>query len=248
MNMEYLKDRSTNAAANTFTSIEDYAEFAAWVARGAGLNQELFNEVMTPQSNHDDPGEHFGIGWRLVRLQDRTILEHDGRENGVRTQVFVDPTAQSGLVILTNSSNGELIVRPLVSASISDGAALLRQRDADTWHYLQSLPGQAHWDMLNFIAGSPSFVQKLMYAAQVGLIEKADLDTVEQANSRSAIDRFVSRLHNQELSQPETMEQLKLLGSGEGKSFRLAKSLTADKARLWLRQLDELSKPVDEVK
>lgn len=237
LDMGYLQQRSTNAAANTFTTLADYTRFAAWVSQGAGLDSALFNDMITLQSQHEDPWEYFGLGWRLVHPEGRTVIEHDGRENGVRTQVFVEPATGDGLVILTNSSNGELVVRPLVEATWRGSAALLHQRDLDTWHYLQSLPAAMHRGMLQFIASSPSFTQKVMHAAQVGLIEPSGLTETEYASIEADIDPFVNAFHNQQLDQSEVLELLLTLGEGEGGDFRLSTSFTAAQARSWGQRL-----------
>ncbi|WP_051207845.1 serine hydrolase domain-containing protein [Saccharospirillum impatiens] len=237
LDMGYLQQRSANAAANTFTTLADYTRFAAWVSRGAGLEPALFNDMMTLQSQHEAPWEYFGLGWRLVQLDNRTILEHDGRENGVRTQVFVDPAVGDGLVILTNSSNGELVVRPLVEAAWRDSDTLLRQRDLDTWHYLQSLPVAMHQGLLQFISTSPSFTQKLMHAAQIGLIEPAGLPVSEYDAIKANIDPFVKAFHDQQVNQPAVLDLLLMLGEVDGDSFRLSHSFTAEQAREWGRQI-----------
>ena len=241
MDMGYLQHRNANAAANTFTTIGDYADFAAWVAGGAGLSDARFREMTSLQSQHDDPWEFFGLGWRLLRLNDRTVLEHDGRESGVRTQVFIDPESGDGLVILTNSSNGELVVRPLLEATWPGSADILHQRDADTWHYLQSLPGSTHWNMVNFIASSPSFTLKLLHAAQVGLVEPSGVNDNDLARARPAIDDFVIRMHTGKLSREEVMNQLTLLGSGGGDTFRLDNHWTTGDSKVWINRLLDVS-------
>lgn len=241
MDMGYLQHRSANAAANTFTTIGDYSRFAAWVSTGAGLTDDLFSEMVSLQSQHSDPWEFFGISWRLLQFEDKTILEHDGRENGVRTQLFVDPSDHEGLVIFTNSSNGELVVRPLVLAAMPNGEALLYKRDADTWHYLQSLPGSMHWGMMNFISQSPSFTQKLLHAAYVGLVESSGLDESDLTRIQAAIDPVVLKMHQGALGGSDIMALLMLLGEGEGESFRLAGSFEPGDAKVLGNRLLELA-------
>ncbi len=237
IDMGYLQQRSANAAANTFTTLADYTRFAAWVSRGAGLEPALFSDMTAPQAQHENPWEYFGLGWRLVQPEGRTILEHDGRENGVRTQVFVEPATGDGLVILTNSANGELVVRPLVEAAWRDSEALLHQRDLDTWHYLQSLPAAMHRGMVQFISTSPSFTQKLMHAAQVGLIEPSGMPETEYDAIQASIDPFVTAFHNKQLEQPAVLDLLLTLGEGEGEDFRLSKTFTAEQAWEWGRRI-----------
>ncbi|WP_108126403.1 serine hydrolase domain-containing protein [Saccharospirillum mangrovi] len=226
--------REPNAAANTFTTIGDYGRFAAWVARGADLDPALFAQMITPQSAHPDPLEFWGLGWRLTQMPDRTLIEHDGREPGIRTLVIIDPSNGDGLVMLTNSSNGELIVRDLLKATWPDADAVLAQRDRDTWHYLSALPAPALPGLLGFIAQSPSFSMKLLYAAKAGLIDEAGLSAAELAKADATLSALVETQFDGEVS-PDTLRELFMqLGTPTEQGFAFAEALSADQARNWL--------------
>ena len=202
-----LKQRGPNAAANMLTSITDYATIAAWVSRGADLPKHLLQEMQTPQVPRQASGEHFGLGWRITKVGGETLLSHDGREPGVRTQVFVRPERRDGLVILTNSDNGELLTRPLVEASLSNSSALLNAVDSDVWNYLQHLPGSKVSGLAKMIASSPSFVSRLLHAANVSLLPAGDA----RASNATAIDEFVLAMLSGEVSPERAHDLVSLL-------------------------------------
>lgn len=235
--------RQANAAANTFTTVGDYGRFVAWVTDGADLPGPLFAAMASPQALHDNPTELFGLGWKLAPLGDRHLLWHDGREPGVRTLAFADPRTGDGLVVLTNSSNGELVMRDIVTAAANDGAAWMDSLDAETWRYLQSLPGAQLGQIMNVIARSPSFVSKLLYAADATLIEASPLDDTEKREARAAIDPFVLAMLRGEVDRPRLEQLLSMLvDAGDGQP-RLRDRLTREQALAWKAGLDLSAAP-----
>ena len=241
--MSDRSERQANAAANTFTTVGDYGRFVAWVAEGADLPGPLFAAMATPQALHDNPTELFGLGWKLAPLGDRHLLWHDGREPGVRTLAFADPRTGDGLVVLTNSSNGELVMRAIVSAATDDGDAWMDSLDAETWRYLQSLPGAQLGQILQVIARSPSFVSKLLYAADTTLIEASPLSVAEKSEARAAIDPFVLAMVRGEVDRPRLESLLSTLIDTDGGQPRLHDRLTREQALAWKTGLDLSAAP-----
>lgn len=239
MDMAYLEARTPNAAANTFTTVGDYAEFAAWVARGADLSPALFAEMTNPQASFDNPGEFFSIGWRTVTFNDQVVLSHDGREDGVRTQVYVLPESGAGLVVLTNSSNGELLMRGVTRAALPGGSELTAAVDRDTWHFVQSLPANMHAPMLGFIARSPSFISKLLYAVARGAIAPVNEELAARALDLN--DSVVIAAHRESVTSEAvaTLFQLLLIDSDENP--RLRPAFDAEWSELWISALQKLS-------
>ena len=191
--MEYLRDRQPNAAANLFTTIGDYGRFAAWVARGADLPGALFKDMQRPQLT-GKRAEQFGLGWRLIKLGEHTVLSHDGRENGVRTQVFVDPSSGEGLVVLSNSDNGELMTRPLTQASMKNGHSLMAAVDRDVWTYLMRMPREQLPNIARVIVSSPSFMAKWLHAVDAALIVGSGLRPSQKKSAHEAIDPFIEAM------------------------------------------------------
>lgn len=235
----HLTNRGPNAAANTFTTVLDYARFAAWVARGAGLEAELFGEMTNPQAAHDNPAEFFSLGWRVTQLPGQTVISHDGREDGVRTQVYVLPDVPNNtgkaLVILTNSSNGELLIRPLTALALARGDALLAQVDRDTWHYVRSIPPAVQPRMLDFIARSPSFTSKLLHAVQSGVID--DMDSPLAATAARRIEPFVLAYHKGELTTDRVGEVFALLTRTDGEEVSLREAFDHEWLARWTEAL-----------
>lgn len=236
-----LSDREPNAAANTFTTLGDYARFAAWVSNGAGLEPSYWDAMTEVQAAHPNPIEFWGLGWRLTQLPNRTLIEHDGREPGVRTQVIIDPEKGDGLVMLTNSSNGELIVRPLIKAVLPDADKVLTQRDLDTWTYLSSLPEPALPGLLGFVAQSPSFSMKLLYAAKAGLIDDSGLSKDELEFADEVLEALVYRQFDGELSADQMRALFLQLGEPTEQGFRFADQLGAEQSRQWLEAAQRIS-------
>ena len=233
-----------NAAAHTFTTVGDYGRFIAWAAGGAGLPDHLFAEMASPQALHEDPTELFGLGWKLAPVGGGHLLWHDGREPGVRTIAFADPASGDGLVILTNSSNGELVMRDIVTAAVEDGAAWMDTLDEETWRYLQSLPGAQLGQIMQMIARSPSFVSKLLYAADTTLIEGSPLSDAEKREARAAIDPFVLAMVDGDIEQSRVEQLLSLLVDAGDGAPRLHSRLSREQALTWKAGLELTAAPV----
>lgn len=224
----FYKD-SYSAACCTLTTIEDYSSFVAWVASGAGLSQSLLSDLKSPQAQHENPVENYGLGWRLIELPESTYLMHDGREPGVRTFATISPDTGEGVIIFTNSSNGELLYRAIVKATLTDQQQYLAQTDRDTWLYLTSVPKEVHPRMLQFIAQSSSFTSKALYAANQMVFENHN----EQKNIDALRERSEKYIEHYVLS----MQQ----GKADGQAFIeiMGKLLNSDNSTDSLMELDE---------
>lgn len=232
-----LQQRQANAAANMFTTVGDYARFAQWTIEGADLPRSLRNEMARPQAQHANPSEYFGLGWRLIQVGNETVLSHDGRERGVRTQVFVLPESREALVILTNSDHGELLVNPVVRATLGKGRQLIRQVGTDTWHYLQNVPREQIGPMVQGITRSPSFMSKLLYAVDATLVANSRIDAEGRERAHHLIDPFVLGMVNGKISQETAKEVFSLILEDSSTGPRLRSEFTTAQAGAWLRSL-----------
>ncbi|SMC45302.1 serine hydrolase [Moheibacter sediminis] len=95
-----------NSAANLLTTIEDYGSFMTYVMNGAGISEELFQEMQTKQSTVKD-GEYFGLGWEILVgfSNDEYALFHTGRDPGVNTLAIMFPKTKNGYLIFMNGDN-----------------------------------------------------------------------------------------------------------------------------------------------
>ena len=209
----HLRQRNANAAANMLATVSDYGRFIAWVGNGGALPAATFTEVQRPQAQHANPSEAFGLGWKLVREHGKTTaLWHDGRESGVRTMALLRPGERDGVVVLTNSSNGELIMRKVLEASVPQGDAIARQMDRDVWRYLHSLPGPQLGQMLGAIVRSPAYMSLMMHAVDTNLVQRSGLEARHKRAAAEAIDEFaLAMLHGRiETSQAEALISIAL--------------------------------------
>jgi len=239
LDMSDLRQRQPNAAAHLFTTIEDYARFARWVIAGAGLPPALFAEMSKPQAQHPDPVENFGLGWRLTELGGETALSHDGREPGVRTQVFVLPGSREAVVILTNGNHGELLVRPVVEAALTQGPALMRQTSLDIWRFLKSAPADQMQNMVMGISRSPSFLSKLLYAVDAALVARSGLSDSEKESARRAIDPYILGMVEGRIDPEAARKLFPRLFSTDPARPGLKDDFTTEQARDWSRALAE---------
>ncbi len=230
----YLRRRGPNAAANTFSTIGDIASFAAWVARGADLPQSQFTTMTTPQAVHDNPAESFSIGWRVVPVNGRNVLMHDGREGGLRTLMIVDPTERNGLVILTNSSNGELVTRGIIDEALPGGDALNRQVDLDVWKFMAGQPPETQAGLIGFIARSPTFTGKLLYAVQSALLTDSGLGEPEIDEALVLVGEVIEAHHAGTIDANALSGQLALLDGDPGEGVLLTNDFDAEQARAWI--------------
>lgn len=234
-----LTDRGPNAAANMMTTIGDYGRFAAWVSRGAGLPKPLFEQMTRDQSRQSHPAEHFGLGWRIVHQRDHVVLAHDGRERGVRTQVLVSPATGEGLVILTSSDNGELLTRPLATLLLDDGEALMAAVDRDVWTYLQRMPGDTLPGVAKAMVGSASFMDRLLHAVDVGLIQPSALNDEDKHAARAAIREYVRDMMQHKIGSSQLKALVEMLVEQEGGSLSWRSRFTPAQAHAWLAALQQ---------
>ncbi|QGX41272.1 serine hydrolase domain-containing protein [Permianibacter aggregans] len=235
-----LASRQPNAAAHLMSTVDDYARFLAWVANGAGLPAELQKQMAKPQALHSNPAERFGLGWKLIPLSEGEALMHDGREPGVRTYAMVSPQLNEGLVILTNSSNGELIFRPLIAEAMSNGEAILRSTDQLVWHYLQSLPPQALAPMSRGIARSPSYLSTLLHAVNTALMQSSALSDAEKRAAAEQVNDYVFARFNDQVSAEQAQALIERLLRKDGDEQRLHIQFNKQAAREWLQALQQI--------
>lgn len=105
------------------TTVGDYARFVISVMHNDGVTRELAAErvkisrnLLSPEvesvlcESAKDPGHcnvsmGFGLGWRIVRINGKTIVDHTGADSDVKTFAFFVPEEKIGAVIFTNGPN-----------------------------------------------------------------------------------------------------------------------------------------------
>ena len=115
----FTDGRWITPAANMTTSVTDLARFAmlqfrdgpaggAQVLRGSTLREMHRVHWLEP-----DWVAGWGLGFRLMRENDRTLAGHGGRLRGYRTQLQLCPADRIGVIVMINAEDGE----PLLIAS-----------------------------------------------------------------------------------------------------------------------------------
>lgn len=66
------------------------------------------------------PGSAIGLGWRLSRWGNRTIVGHDGDTIGQSAYLRIDPEAGIAACLLTNSAESETLYREVFSEVFGD--------------------------------------------------------------------------------------------------------------------------------
>jgi CubicO group peptidase (beta-lactamase class C family) len=124
---------SPNAAGSMQTTARDYAAFLSALMRGKALNPAARDKMLTPQisihSAHQFPSLNtdtttandpialsYGLGWGLYSSPYGPAFFKEGHDDGWRNLALIFRTDGDGILILTNSSHGEGIFKPLIDA------------------------------------------------------------------------------------------------------------------------------------
>lgn len=128
---------SVRAAGSADSDLADIARFARGVLRSEGLDAATRREMLRPQvrirsiyqfpttlnetTHRDDRiALSYGLGWGLIRTPYGPAYFKEGHDDGWENYMITFDDAKTGIVILTNSSNGESIFRELLATLIGD--------------------------------------------------------------------------------------------------------------------------------
>jgi CubicO group peptidase (beta-lactamase class C family) len=132
------KERDEARAADSMdTTIADYTSFVAGVLRGEGLSAGARAQMFEPQiaiaSMHQFPTEStlmtdanqviglsYGLGWGLLTTPLGPAYFKEGHDDGTENYAVSFDRAKLGIVIMTDSSNGESIFKYLLANVIGD--------------------------------------------------------------------------------------------------------------------------------
>lgn len=129
---------SPNAAGSMQTTLRDYATFLSALMRGEVLSSAVRDGMLSPQirihSAHQFPSLNtdtttaydpidlsYGIGWGLYKSPYGPAFFKEGHDEGWRNLALCFLNGD-GMLMMTNSSNGEGIFRPLVGALLGETA------------------------------------------------------------------------------------------------------------------------------
>ena len=123
--------KNADAAGSMQTTPRDFARFMSAVIQGQGLRQETRELMLSPQiqihSKHQFPTLatettdknrsirlSYGLGWGLYWTPYGKAFFKEGHDEGWRNYTVCFDKAKIGIVIMTNSSNGEGIFKELL--------------------------------------------------------------------------------------------------------------------------------------
>lgn len=129
---------TANAAGSMETTLRDYSTFLSAVMRGEVLDAATRRTMLSPQirihSAHQFPSLNtetttaydpialsYGIGWGLYRSPYGPAFFKEGHDDGWRNLALCFSNGD-GMLIMTNSANGEGIFKPLIEALLGETA------------------------------------------------------------------------------------------------------------------------------
>lgn len=117
----------TSAASGLLTTIKDYATFGIYVMNQAGLSDSLYHDMITTQANIKKNYDQ-GLGWQIARNlpNDEYALLHEGGEWGISTIAILLPKSKNGIIVFTNSDEGDEIYSKVVKEYFDNGSEILR--------------------------------------------------------------------------------------------------------------------------
>jgi len=128
--------KRADAAGGMQTTLADYARFVLAAMDGQGLRNssraQMFAAQVKIRARHEFPtfeaesGANrdidlsYGLGWGLYRTRYGRAIFKEGHDDGLRHYVVYFERARIGLLIMTNSANGESIYQELLETLLRD--------------------------------------------------------------------------------------------------------------------------------
>ena len=131
------KRATADAAGSMQTTVRDFMRFMQAVMNGEGLRKRTRDEMLSPQirilSKHELPTLEnettqanqgirlsYGLGWGLYWTPDGKAFFKEGHDVGWRNYTVCFENANTGVLIMTNSGNGEGIYKGLLEGLLAD--------------------------------------------------------------------------------------------------------------------------------
>jgi CubicO group peptidase (beta-lactamase class C family) len=128
---------TADAAGSMQTTLRDFTRLVQAVANGEGLQTQTLDLMLSPQiqifSKHEFPSLQneitdenkairlsYGLGWGLYWSPYGKAFFKEGHDEGWRNYVVCFTELKTGIIILTNSSNGEGIFKDLLETLLGD--------------------------------------------------------------------------------------------------------------------------------
>ncbi len=99
-----------SAAAGLATSVTDLARFAMLQLRADGapvLRGSTLREMQRVHWLEPEWQAGWGLGFHILRLQNRTLVGHGGALRGYRTEIRFSPADRVAIIVMVNADDGE---------------------------------------------------------------------------------------------------------------------------------------------
>ncbi|NRF40402.1 serine hydrolase [Pedobacter foliorum] len=131
------KDNEARSPSTLETTLDDYAKFVETILQGKALKRQSRFEMFKPQirlrsvnqfgplsmkdtSANEGISLSYGLGWGLLKSPYGWGVFKEGHGDGFQHYCIVFPEIGIGIVIMTNSDNGESIFKDLLEIAIAD--------------------------------------------------------------------------------------------------------------------------------
>lgn len=131
------KDNEARAASTLETTLDDYTLFAKAVLQNSIINPSTTKKMFSPQirirsiqqfgplrlrdsTTNDHIALSYGLGWGLLKSPYGIGAFKEGHGDGFQHYSIIFPEKKTGIIIMTNSDNGESIFKELLEAAIGD--------------------------------------------------------------------------------------------------------------------------------
>jgi CubicO group peptidase (beta-lactamase class C family) len=118
MALDKFVPQSANAAIGLHTTAGDYARFMIGVMGSDVLGRRLSREMSLAQVDALD-SIFWGLGFGIQPTMDGSALWEWGDNAGYKSFAYIEPEAESGFVLLSNSANGMLILHEVFEDLVS---------------------------------------------------------------------------------------------------------------------------------
>jgi CubicO group peptidase (beta-lactamase class C family) len=171
--------KTANAAGSMQTTLRDVTKFVQAMMEGKGLQRSTRELILSPQiqivSKHEFPtlapettDENkairlsYGLGWGLYWSPYGKAFFKEGHDVGFRHYMVIFDKPEDGIVIMTNSSNGEGVYKEILETLLRDTFTPIE------WEGFAPYNEPAHTE----ISVDPKLLESLggRYAARTGLV------------------------------------------------------------------------------
>lgn len=136
---KYVKDidNEPRGGSTLETTSEDYTKFLEAVMQSKIISKKSWNEIFKPQIRirsikqfgpfslkdstlNDAIQLSYGLGWGIIQTPYGKGVFKEGHGNGFQHYSILFPTAKKGIMVMTNSDNGESIFKELLEITMKD--------------------------------------------------------------------------------------------------------------------------------